>query len=434
MSRAVVAGGSVAGLAAARVLSQHVDEVLLVEPDVLPRGTGARGGVPHGEQMHVLLGLAQSLLDHWFAGVTSLLRTDGAVLCDSRATRMCTDGVPRPLVPGFPLLPVRRTALESRLRDAVLPLPSVRLFRDRVVGLHQRGGRVTGVALASGRSLGEVDLVVDATGRGSRGGEWLRHLGYAPPPRRRLKLDLGYATALFHRSADHPTLDGLLSSHSTRTGLHGAPGVATVAPVTDSRWSCLVSGYGDDRPTASPGEFRRRCLAEPAPGFADLVRRCAPAGPVRVHRFPHAQRRDHHLAETHPEGFVAVGDAVVSCNPVYGQGIPSALLHASALDAWLSESTPAAAFFERTRALTDAVWQTSAPLDARLPHVTGDRPPTSRLTRALTDLINASAHRDEVLARRFAAVVHMREHPSVLARPSTVARAVLTAAKTRISR
>ncbi len=59
--------------------------------------------------------------------------------------------------------------------------------------------RVGGVLLADGTRL-RADLVVDATGRGSRQGEWLRALGALPPPKRRVHLDLGYATALFHRS------------------------------------------------------------------------------------------------------------------------------------------------------------------------------------------------------------------------------------------
>ncbi|MEU5673696.1 FAD-dependent oxidoreductase, partial [Micromonospora sp. NPDC047753] len=49
MGTAVVVGGSVAGLLAARVLSDHADTVVIIDRDD-PQVTGARPGVPQGTQ------------------------------------------------------------------------------------------------------------------------------------------------------------------------------------------------------------------------------------------------------------------------------------------------------------------------------------------------------------------------------------------------
>jgi flavin-dependent dehydrogenase len=54
-SHAVVIGGSMAGLLAARVLASHFERVTLVERDALPEGMDARKGVPQGRMPHVML-------------------------------------------------------------------------------------------------------------------------------------------------------------------------------------------------------------------------------------------------------------------------------------------------------------------------------------------------------------------------------------------
>jgi flavin-dependent dehydrogenase len=50
--RAIVIGGSMAGLLAARVLSDHYREVMLIERDSLPPGAQQRRGVPQGRHTH----------------------------------------------------------------------------------------------------------------------------------------------------------------------------------------------------------------------------------------------------------------------------------------------------------------------------------------------------------------------------------------------
>ena len=48
--RAVVVGGGLAGMLAARVLSDHFDAVTLLERDRFPESPAARKGLPQGRQ------------------------------------------------------------------------------------------------------------------------------------------------------------------------------------------------------------------------------------------------------------------------------------------------------------------------------------------------------------------------------------------------
>ncbi|MDQ3406243.1 MAG: hypothetical protein M3548_23090 [Actinomycetota bacterium] len=431
MTRVIIAGGSLAGLLAARAVHDIADEIVIVEPDDLPDGPHNRAGAAHGDQFHILLGMARLQLEHWFPGLLDRLTADGAVRCSTDDdARMYVDGRMRPPIPGDHLLPILRPLLEWHIRREVLA--TTRVVRDRVVGLATAAGKVNGVHLATGGVLDGADIVVDATGRSSRLADWLLRLGYQPPPKRRINLDLGYATTMYHRRPGQ-RLDGYLAVHSVRSSRWPTPGVSCVAPAGPDRWICTVSGYGSQRPTRDLPAFEVRCRDEPAAAFATVVRDCSPAGPVAIHRVAHSLRRDFHELDRFPEGLAVVGDAVAAFNPIYGQGVPSAALHASALRAWLESGEDIHGYFHRLRVLVDAAWHTSVIEDFRLPQVTGDRPRGHRLMRAVSGVIGRASMTDPVVARRFADVINMRIHPKELVRPHVLGRALVAEARERLS-
>jgi len=76
---AVVAGGSMAGLLATRVLADHFERVTLIERDVLPSNSEPRKGVPQGRHAHVLLVRGQGIMESFFPGLTEELCAAGAV-------------------------------------------------------------------------------------------------------------------------------------------------------------------------------------------------------------------------------------------------------------------------------------------------------------------------------------------------------------------
>ncbi|HYB47056.1 MAG TPA: NAD(P)-binding protein, partial [Streptosporangiaceae bacterium] len=82
---AVVLGGSMAGLLAARVLSEHYAQVTVVERDLLPAACGHRRGVPQSRHVHGLLPRGREVLDELFSGLTAGLTAAGALTGDSLA-------------------------------------------------------------------------------------------------------------------------------------------------------------------------------------------------------------------------------------------------------------------------------------------------------------------------------------------------------------
>jgi hypothetical protein len=119
---------------------------------------------------------------------------------------------------------------------------------------------------------------------------------------------------------------------------------------------------------------------------------------------------------------------VASFNPVYGQGLSSAALHASCLSVYLrtapDPAAPAREFFALQRVVVDAAWGLSTSADLALPHIGGPYPRGYRLTRWFGDRIVEAAQVDPVVARRFDEVMHMLRHPSTLAGAGTLTRSL----------
>ena len=425
LDTAVVLGGSVAGLLAARVLADYAGSVLIVERDDL---AGAdRRGVPHGLQGHALLPGGLRQIERWFPGYTEQAVGLGAEFAGAGERAAFVDGVQTVGTRDTVLLSLSRPFLEGQIRERVLALPNVRVLTGRAVGLDVGAGAVTGVRYLAGDTEASVpaELVVDAMGRASKVADWLGEAGWTPPPLRRMVTNINYATGYFTRQ---PGADPIKAA-IVRNG----PGyrrsdiaVAALNAVEDNRWMILLAGYDEDRPGRDGADFVARCRSELPAVFGAAVAG-AQLGEIRTYHQADTRRRDFDRVGL-PAGLVAVGDAVASFNPAYGQGVSSAALHVSCLAAYL-ESVPALAepatmFFDLQRVVVDAAWQISTAADAaRLPPV-GRPPLRARMRRWLGSQVVAATVTNLAVAERFEAVATMLEHPSTLADPALALRAV----------
>src|SRR5690242_955866 len=77
-NRAVVIGGSIAGLCAARVLAERFDSVVVLDRDSYPAGALDRAGVPQSRHVHALLARGRSELERLFPGFDARMRAAGA--------------------------------------------------------------------------------------------------------------------------------------------------------------------------------------------------------------------------------------------------------------------------------------------------------------------------------------------------------------------
>ena len=132
---AVVVGASMAGLLAARVLADRVEQVTIVERDDLPDQPADRKGVPQGRHAHGLLPSGERVLRSLFPGMMEDL---AAWRCpaddDQQREVVAVRGLSR-CCPGMTGMFFSRCFLENMLRQRVLDLPHVSLVRAGVQGL-----------------------------------------------------------------------------------------------------------------------------------------------------------------------------------------------------------------------------------------------------------------------------------------------------------
>ncbi len=146
--------------------------------------------------------------------------------------------------------------------------------------------------------------------------------------------------------------------------------LAAANAIQGQQWHVMLMGYGDNRPGRTLDEFHANS-ARTAPKLPAIFGEAADGAITReVVTYHQLESRRRHFTEAArlPARLVATGDAVASVNPVYGQGMSSAALHASYLASYLDSGTgldaAATEFFRLQQVVVDAAWAVSAGGDA----------------------------------------------------------------------
>ncbi|MBB5851214.1 NAD(P)/FAD-dependent oxidoreductase [Amycolatopsis umgeniensis] len=423
----------------ARVLSDHYDEVVVVERDELPDRPAHRRFVPQSWHAHGLLGSGRRVLVSLFPGLSAELDEAGALTPGSGDPAMgdrsiflvrggTTIRIPAWWSGGFG---ASRILLEHAIRTRVRALPNV-VIRERTLaeGLltDRTRRRVTGVR-TRGEDLG-ADLVVDASGRGSRLPEWLERIGYGPPPVSIVHSDVRYVSVVTEPdpSFDPEWLIILGGGTESRSPVGGV-----VLRVEHGGLHISFGSIGRSAPVPTElSELRDFADRRTAPVVAEALRRSTPIGPVRTFRVRGNTRRHYDRTREMPAGVIALGDAVCAANPIYGQGMSVAALSSAALGRVLTaEGGAPRPGFERRAARAMAAtsaeaWRLAVGEDLRHGCLTeGVRSPwTARFGEGYRTRLERAAALDPEVAAAFNEVLNLHRPVSSLGSPR-IARRVL---------
>ncbi|MFC9238738.1 NAD(P)/FAD-dependent oxidoreductase [Streptomyces decoyicus] len=440
---AIVIGGGLAGMLAVTALAGHVDAITVIERDRYPDGHAFRKGVPQARHLHILLSGGQRALEELLPGTVAALGEAGArslYLPRDLLTRTATGWQRRFDERRHLTLSVTRPVLDTVVREQALRAAAGSdtrvevLEAAEVIGLTGDAGRVTGVRVRSrdgepgGRSERELaaTLVVDASGRGSRTPQWYAALGRTAPQEETVDAGLAYATRMY-RPKDPATAP---DAGVNVPGWPECPRGAAYVPVEDGKWLLTVSGVRGHHPPTDAAEFTAFTATIGDPYVHELLAQAEPLSPVHGFRDTCNRRRHYERPGALPEGFLVLGDAGCTFNPVYGQGMSVAALGALAVRTTLADGggLRPGITAEAQRAVARAVEP------AWLAAVGSDRPYASpddakaglgeRLSTWYIDRLFARAAIDPVVGAAFRDVFCLTAPPTRLVAPQIFLRTV----------
>ncbi|MPY56847.1 FAD-dependent monooxygenase, partial [Streptomyces spongiae] len=426
LPRAVVIGGGLAGLLTAGALRPYAD-ITVVERDALPEEPGPRRGVPQARHAHLLWSGGARAMEELLPGVTDAWLAAGArrIPLPTGLVSLSAQGWVRRWPEMEFMISCSRDLLESVIRAEVVRQSRITVVQGTELrGLEGDASRVTGVRIRTADGEERVlaaDLVVDASGRGSRATRWLDALGVPPAPLGEVDSGLVYASRVFRAPAGTEEFPVVNVQPDAARPVPGQS--ATIVPIEGGRWLVTLSGTRGGQPTASAEEFETfaRNLRHPVVG--ELIARAEPLTDVVVTRSTVNRRRFYEKVTGWPEGFVAIGDSVATYNPLYGHGMSVAAQSALALRERVATHGITSAGLARRvqRAVAGPVtvaWQLATETDMRYPDAIGEQPGFGRrvLTRYVNRLMRTATGRPLVF-RVFLGVMTLSKPLSALLSP-----------------
>jgi 2-polyprenyl-6-methoxyphenol hydroxylase-like FAD-dependent oxidoreductase len=259
---------------------------------------------------------------------------------------------------------------------------------------------------------------VDASGKGTKLPGWLAALGYPAPAEDRVECRMAYLSRRWKLDPAARTREVIHVITPAQT-----PHFGVMIAQEDGTHIVTLGGLLDTAPRRDDAAYLEFARALPDQVIADALVGATPVTDLQPSHFPASVRRRYDRMRRFPAGVLAIGDAIASFNPMYGQGMSVAALEAVQLRGMLERGRlDAHKFFAAAHRIEDVAWKISTGGDLRYDDVVGKRTPDLKLMNRYLDRLAAAAHTDATLARQFLLVAGFLARPESFFKPSIVRR------------
>ncbi len=438
--QAVVIGGGIAGLLAARVLCKHFDKIIIIEKDKYTPQAGPRNGVPQSNHIHVLLIKGREILLKLFPDLEKRLmaKSTHVVNLTNDVLYYVGTGYSIRFESDLTTIACTRQLLEHEIRNEIVAnFPNVNILEStRATGLliEKELGRCTGVTAISADTKSENtilgDLVVDTSGRESKTSEWLDQLGYGKPEETTINSYIGYSTCWFRpitqQTSGNKSSIPVIKPTIILTNPPFNPRMGVIYPVEGSLWLVGILGIGKQYPPTDKQGFLEYTRELETQDIYNTIKDSRLDGPIYGYRTTGSKQYHYEKMKSWPENFIAYGDSVCSFNPFYGQGITVACIGAITLDETLRKYKKknrgllgfSAIFQKKVSKINMLPWLLGTSEDFRWSTTEGIRPDLiTRLLQKYFHRVMLLTPKSKIATKSFFEIMHMIRSPLIVFHP-----------------
>ena len=445
---AVVIGGSIAGIAAAKVLSESFDRVIVLEKDGRHSRREGRPGAAQGWHLHHLLTAGQIELERIFPGIVDDMVREGAFKVDmADQYRIRLGGTwKKPGTSDIQIVCAGRPLLEWCVRRRLDDEPRIEFRYEAEVGdlVYDRGGNcVIGVAVDRDGELDVVpaEFVVDASGKNTRVPEFLEHLGIGAPEVEQDIINCFYSTMHHHVPPERQWQDKVMVICYAYRPYEDTYAAQYYTDSSRTILSTSLVAYNCYSPPRTAREFREFADQMPSPVVGENIDGLEPASPIYNFRYPNMLRLRYEKMRNLPRSLLVVGDAYTSADPVSGLGMTLALKEVREMQLLLAKYGSGhrdlpRRYYRKISRMADTAWFVIREQNLRfdwIKDVDRKRPFYFSALTWYMDRVIELVHDDLDTYREFLAVVHLVKPPSALMMPKVAGRVLGKWARTRLS-
>ncbi|HFK1762943.1 glutamate synthase [Bacillus wiedmannii] len=378
-NKAIVIGGSIAGKLAAKALSTTFKEVIIIEAGERWDGKASRKRVPQSSHPHVLLKGGEKAIEELFPAITNELIEAGSIVNNfTRDIKWHQFGLwKQQFIGKVHMIQQSRFLLEWHIQKRIDDISNVTTkYVTLVEGLlvDRNLNKVCGVKAkcleTSSQEEIQADIVVDASGFGSKSIAWLREHNIEVQEEK-VRIDLFYATRMF-KLKENEKFDccNMLMSPSFPDNPYGV----LIQTIEDHRYFVTFSGYANEKAPQTDEDFYNFAENLSISNVTEFLNKAEAISDIKTYKIPYQVRRRFDLVNNLPERLLVVGDAHCRFDPVFGQGVSVAAMEAHQLQLLLQrrqilDKAFTQQFYKRTVHIIQTPWEMTTTEISRHPQL-----------------------------------------------------------------
>ena len=420
LGKAIVIGGSIAGLLTARVLSDYFKEVILIEKDNCMDDGQVRFGTPQANHIHVLLAKGREILQDFFPELEGDLIKKGAIKIDflnDIRYRLPSGWAPK-FNSGIITFTCTRTLLENTIRHQIQNISKIKIEQGKqIISFVLEESNKIILKTKEGKEI-HGDLIVDCTGRNTKTPSWLEDIGFTKPRVTKIDSFVRYSTRRYIPPKKGRKWKMLVILNKPITN----PRIGGIYPIEDGKWLVGLYSIGKNYPPTDEKGFLEFAQHLESRELYDALKDAVPDSEIYGYTVQGSRKYHYEEMKQWPDNFSVLGDAVSIFNPYYGQGMTSAALGAKALDDMLKNNKMENDFtrkFQKKLSTTVSLpWILGTSEDLRWPTTVGKRPNTiTRMVQNHAQKVLLLSPKSTLAAKSFQQMMHMIRSPAIIFHP-----------------